>query len=146
MSRDLAELDEDVRAKALLLLDHAAERGIGLKVTQTYRTFAEQAALYAQGRSTPGPIVTHADAGWSWHNWRRAFDVCFVDSFGGVSWAGPWDEVGALGEAAGLDWGGRWKHPDRPHFEDRAGLTLAKLRAKYPVGLSERQSATGGAA
>lgn len=29
-----------------------------------------------------------------------------------------WNELGALGEECGLVWGGRWKRPDRPHFQD----------------------------
>lgn len=29
-----------------------------------------------------------------------------------------WDEIGRVGEACGLVWGGSWKKPDRPHFQD----------------------------
>lgn len=30
-----------------------------------------------------------------------------------------WEEMGKIGEACGLKWGGRWKQsPDRPHFEE----------------------------
>ena len=28
-----------------------------------------------------------------------------------------WEKLGALGESCGLTWGGRWKKPDRPHFQ-----------------------------
>jgi peptidoglycan L-alanyl-D-glutamate endopeptidase CwlK len=44
-------------------------------VIQGYRTHAEQDALYAQGRTTPGPIVTRAKGGQSPHNWGLAIDV-----------------------------------------------------------------------
>lgn len=39
-----------------------------------------------------------------------------------------WEKIGDIGEALGLSWGGRWKWPDRPHFERLGGRTLASLR------------------
>jgi len=135
MSRDLNELDPDVRDKAHMLLLAAASAGINLVIDQTYRTFDEQHILYEQGRSLPGNIVTYSPPGYSWHNWRRAFDVVFETPDGGVSWDGDWELLGTLGEHVGLEWGGRWKVPDRPHFEDRGGLTLNELRQAHPNGL-----------
>lgn len=38
------------------------------------RTPAEQDALYAQGRTAPGPKVTGAKGGWSMHNYGMAAD------------------------------------------------------------------------
>jgi peptidoglycan LD-endopeptidase CwlK len=32
-----------------------------------------------------------------------------------------WEEVGAMGERIGLEWGGRWEKPDRPHFQEKRG-------------------------
>jgi peptidoglycan L-alanyl-D-glutamate endopeptidase CwlK len=29
-----------------------------------------------------------------------------------------WEEIGRIGESAGLEWGGRWAKPDRPHFQE----------------------------
>jgi len=31
------------------------------------------------------------------------------------------------GESRGLDWGGRWKFLDRPHFQNLHGKTLQQL-------------------
>src|SRR6202021_3611073 len=42
------------------------------------RTFAESDALYAQGRTEPGPIVTNAPAGESFHNYGLAVDFDMV--------------------------------------------------------------------
>lgn len=42
------------------------------------RTAAEQAALYAQGRTTPGAIVTNAPPGRSAHEHGLAVDVCIL--------------------------------------------------------------------
>ena len=134
MSRRLEDLDSDVRQMAEGLLAKAAEAGIHLIVTQTYRTPAEQAALYAQGRTAPGHIVTHAPSGYSWHEYRRAFDVAIKsfpgDQTPGNLWDGPWETVGDMGEALGLEWGGRWRHPDRPHFQHTGGFTLAYMRGR----------------
>ena len=49
--------------------------GIVMKIICGTRSYAEQTALYAQGRTAPGPIVTDAPAGYSNHNFGIAFDV-----------------------------------------------------------------------
>lgn len=116
MARALTELLPDVAARAAELLAAAAQADLRIQVNETYRSFARQAELHAQGRSTPGPIVTNALPGFSWHQWRRALDVVFQ---GPNPWGAdhPWAELGELGERVGLKWGGRWRKPDLPHFE-----------------------------
>lgn len=140
MSRRIEDLDPDVQILCRDLIAMAAIRKVMLGVTQTYRTFPEQAAIYARGRTAPGVIVTDAPPGWSWHNWKRAFDVDILSFPGDLTpinlYDGPWSFVGALGELIGLEWGGRWKHGDRPHFQLIAGRSLAQLRQQYPQGLS----------
>lgn len=134
MSRKLEDLDPDVRQMCQGLLAKAKEAGIDLVVTQTYRTPEQQAALYAQGRTLPGNIVTHAPSGYSWHEFRRAFDVAISYFTGDKTKAdmydGPWEQIGEMGEALGCEWGGRWKTPDRPHFQHTGGFTLAYMRAR----------------
>ncbi|HKQ57533.1 MAG TPA: M15 family metallopeptidase [Candidatus Eisenbacteria bacterium] len=140
MSRSLDDLDPDVRRMAVTLIEEAKRVGIELIVTQTRRTMAEQAALYAKGRTAPGPIVTYAPPGYSWHEFGRAFDVAIKrypnDPTPGNLYDGPWQMVGNLGEQAGLEWGGRWKHPDRPHFQHTSGLTLAFMREHARRGVA----------
>lgn len=41
----------------------------------TLRTREEQAVEYAKGRETPGPIVTNARPGFSYHNYAVAWDA-----------------------------------------------------------------------
>jgi len=136
--RSLSELDPDVRIMAEDLLASALSHGIELVVTQTYRTAEEQAALYAQGRTKVGIVVTNSPPGYSWHEFRRAFDVAIKKWAGDITplnyYDGPWSEVGDLGEQVGLDWGGRWKHPDMPHFEHHGGKTLGQRRAERIQG------------
>ena len=131
MSRDLADLLPVVRAKAEAFLAAASAAGIDLIVTCTYRPPEEQAALYAQGRTQPGAIVTNARAGESLHNYRVALDV--VPLRGGKPVWGTagadgalWRKVGALGEAAGLEWSGRWagKLRETAHFQFTGGKKL----------------------
>ena len=134
MAYRLNELDPDVEAKAVELLKLAAKDNVELVVTQTYRSPEQQAALYAKGRTGPGPKVTNAPPGYSWHEFRRAFDVAITHFPGDMTrddlYDGPWEHVGDLGESVGLEWGGRWKHPDRPHFQMTNGFTLAYMRQR----------------
>lgn len=108
--------------------------GSPMIVVQTYRSFEEQEALYAKGRWRPGPKVTNARAGDSFHNYRMAFDVCFLLPDGRLTWNGPWEQVGLAGEELGLTWGGRFHNfPDRPHFQYSDGLSLAQLKIRNHV-------------
>jgi peptidoglycan L-alanyl-D-glutamate endopeptidase CwlK len=49
--------------------DNALTGRAKIRVTQGLRTFEEQDALYAQGRTKPGKKVTNAKAGQSIHNY-----------------------------------------------------------------------------
>ena len=128
-----------VRDQCLRLQRACRGRGVVLTVTQTLRSHDEQAALWAIGRTEPGNIVTHAPPGYSWHEFGLAFDVAIArfpsDTTPNDLYDGPWQLVGDEGEKVGLEWAGRWKHPDRPHFENRMFYTLAQLRVLHPHGL-----------
>ena len=113
----------------------------------TLRTFAEQDALYAQGRTTPGKIVTNAKGGQSNHNFGLAIDiVLLVDkdgngTFESASWetnvdfdgdgVADWKEVVGVFKRHGWAWGGDWKFTDMPHFEKTFNLSVNQLAAKY---------------
>lgn len=123
MSRSLDDLVPGARMKALQLLETTALAGLSLRVTSTRRTRDEQAALYAKGRSKPGKIVTWARPGTSVHETGQAFDIVpMVDGapvweVNRATWP-MWEKIGQLGEAAGLEWGGRWrKKADFCHFQ-----------------------------
>ena len=76
-----------------------------------------QRRLFAQGRTLPGPIVTHTLN--SRHLSGRAFDITFqgIDADQAVR-AGAFDLAGSIGEALGLRWGGRFRGlRDLGHFE-----------------------------
>lgn len=130
-SRKLDDLHPLVEYKATRLLGLAAEAGIDLLITSTYRDHESQDALYARGRTSPGPRVTNAAGGQSFHNHRIAFDVVPL-RHGKPVWGTKgddlllWQNIGRLGELIGLEWGGRWKtFKDFPHFQYTGGRDLA---------------------
>ena len=53
-----------------------------MKVICGTRTYDEQAELYAQGRTKPGPKVTNSPPGYSWHNFGVAWDFVVFDATG----------------------------------------------------------------
>ena len=130
-SRDLKELHPVVEQKARKFIAAAKKEGIDVLVTSTYRDNESQNALYAQGRSKPGRIVTNARAGQSWHNFRCAFDVVPI-----VNGKAQWNDMrtfrrlGEIGKSVGLEWAGDWKSfKEYAHFQWTGGLTMAQLRA-----------------
>jgi len=90
-----------------------------LIVTGAWRTRAEQEALYARGRTSPGAIVTNAPPGTSLHEYGLALDFGFVDDvLGKMDWAEcRFHQLGAIAEKYGLRWGGRFQTPDLPHVQ-----------------------------
>ena len=91
-----------------------AKRGYPVKVISKNRTASEQARLYAQGRTTPGPVITElpgTPGRESKHQTGNAADLWFT---GKQSWA----LLGRVVRQAGLEWGGDWKSlVDRPHVQ-----------------------------
>ena len=131
-SRDILDLLPHVADKAHAFVDACDKQGIDVLITSTYRDDESQAAIYAKGRTAPGPRVTNAGPGRSLHNYRVAFDfVPIVD--GKAVWNDDhlWAQCGMLGEAVGLEWGGGWQSfPDKPHMQDTGGKTIAMFQAE----------------
>lgn len=83
------------------------------------RTFDQQTALYALGRSAPGKIVTNARAGESPHNYGCASDWTLWDKWNSPLWMGSTDPrwqvylnaIEKAGGKAGFDF------RDPPHNE-----------------------------
>ena len=132
----IAGLHPEVRGLAAEFVNRVeSELGITLRVTQGTRTYAEQDALYAQGRTAPGDVVTNARGGYSNHNFGLAFDVVEIRADGSANWNTDWDALGRVAADVGLAWGGNWTtFVDRPHFELDAGLSTAQLRERVASG------------
>lgn len=126
--RDLDQLHPRLRDGVPKILAAMQAIGFPMIVTDTIRTVEEQHALYAQGRTAPGAIVTNADGivKTSNHQLRddgvgHAVDCCFLVD-GKATWDArlPWKAYGALAEALGFTWGGNWQRlHDLPHIELR---------------------------
>lgn len=130
-SRDVNDLHPHVKALAVAFLAKCKAAGIDVIITSTYRDFESQNALFAQGRTTAGRIVTNARAGQSYHNFRVAFDFCPIVN-GKAEWndIGLYTRIGEIGESLGLEWAGRWKtFREYAHLQYTGGLTLADLNA-----------------
>jgi len=127
---------------------------ITIVITSTLRDIESQNALYAQGRTTPGKIVTNAKGGFSWHNFACAFDI--VPLRNGVAVWGTkgdgldenpaddktddlelWQRIAQHGKAAGLEWAGDWvSFREFAHFQYTGGLSMADMRAGKVPGES----------
>lgn len=130
-SRVIGDLHPYVAALATLFVASCKSAGIDVILTSTYRDHESQNALYAQGRTTPGKIVTNAKGGQSFHNFRLAFDFCPIVN-GKAQWADAslFERCGKIAESVGLEWAGRWKSfSEMAHCQATGGLTLADLRA-----------------
>jgi hypothetical protein len=118
-----------------------------LKVTQGLRSYAEQWAIFSQGRKKDPngqwiifdkkKIVTNARGGESFHNFGLALDSAFcgndpfLEKYSKDDRDFLWSEYGRLCEKYGLEWGGSWKVPDRPHAQRTYGLSLSSLQMIY---------------
>jgi peptidoglycan L-alanyl-D-glutamate endopeptidase CwlK len=93
---------------------------LNIQVVQGLRTVVQQDAIYAQGRTVSGPIVTNAKGGQSMHNFGLACDLVPEDVLDGQpDWdanSPAWKKMLSAGLACGLAEGATWEHKDMPHF------------------------------
>lgn len=114
---------------AVQMLARCKAAGFELLIYCTLRPNAEQADLYAQGRTKPGAVVTNARAGQSMHNPDESGRAWAFDAVPMVCGKAAWDnalmvsKMGEIGEAVGLQWAGRWRGPLREsvHFQLEKG-------------------------
>ncbi|WP_054941705.1 M15 family metallopeptidase [Paenibacillus ihuae] len=142
----LGKLHPVLMAGASALIQRCYAKGIPIVITQGMRTIAEQNALYAQGRTTKGNIVTNARGGSSYHNYGLAIDFALLLPDGkSISWdtsrdgnndrLADWQQVAQEAKKLGFAWGGDWSSfKDYSHLEMTFGLTTEQLRAdKQPT-------------
>lgn len=142
--RDITLCHPQLQELAAKWIKKCSDNGIQVKIGETFRTVAEQDALYAQGRTTPGPVVTNAPGKSysSQHQWGIAFDFYLsmdVDGDGKISDDSFNDSTGLFEKAAGfakelgLSWGGDWKSiVDKPHlYLPDWGSTTTKLKQLF---------------
>lgn len=119
----LSTVNPDLARRVRAAADSLAGTGTFLLVVSGLRTAAQQDALYVQGRTAPGHVVTNAKAGQSMHNYGLAVDVVpyLSGESGQLNWQPTTPQFQAMVAALvgqGLVWGGAWKTlPDHDHFQ-----------------------------
>lgn len=136
MGRDISLLHPRLQSKVYQLIRLAEKNGYKIGIAETFRTVAEQDALYAKGRTVAGAKVTNAKGSTysSMHQWGVAFDFYRNDGKGAyANNDGFFQKIGALGKSIGLEWGGDWKSiVDLPHFQlPDWGSTTTQLKKQY---------------
>jgi peptidoglycan L-alanyl-D-glutamate endopeptidase CwlK len=149
----IALLHPKVRQEALQIYEEICDALTGRAMCRfafTLRTFAQQDALYQQGRTKPGKIVTKARAGLSYHNYGLAIDIVLVKDtdkdgdFDSAVWdtksdfdgdkKSDWMEVVQIFKEYGWEWGGDWKFVDAPHFQKTFGYSVRQLLNMHAAG------------
>lgn len=129
----LLGIHPELVAKLEIIFKTMQAFGHPMFVVSGIRTDEEQQALYAQGRTKPGKIVTNIDGIIKRSNHQlnkvtgfgHAVDCAFInrpETPGNDTWSEdePWNVYGTIAEFLELNWGGRWKSlVDRPHLELR---------------------------
>lgn len=149
--RNILSLHPKVHPYARALAEKAAQAGIQIQIISGTRTYDEQAKIYAQGRTAPGDIVTHAKPGHSNHNFGVAFDVGifvggqYIDDladkkkYDRALLNRQYGAVGAIGKSIGLEWGGDWTSiHDEPHFELRPAWARSMSEEAMLTALRDR--------
>src|SRR4051794_18978420 len=103
--RAIQTLDPHVQDLFRELLRRLAAVGEDVLVTDAFRTSAQQDALYAQGRTAPGPVVTDARGGHSTHCYGLAADLAPVGAFGNLSYDDKrYETVARVATEMGFQW------------------------------------------
>jgi peptidoglycan L-alanyl-D-glutamate endopeptidase CwlK len=122
-SNDLNSLNPQVAALARRFLDLTRSNQLDVRIYNAFRSWDEQDRLFAQGRWTPGNIVTNARGGDSYHNWGLAFDAAPYENGKMSTDTKKFIRIGHLGQQVGLEWGGTFKSlVDYPHYQYTFGL------------------------
>ena len=119
----------------------AASMGYQYTAISGNRTYAEQNALYAKGRTKPGRKVTNARGGYSNHNFGLALDFGVFKGGKYLDGSSPKEAhrvhaaVAQVAAKHGIEWGGNWRSfKDTPHYQVKVNMTMAQMRAAVKAG------------
>ena len=144
-SRKIEDLNPDFQPTIIMFEAHLEREGLAFKRCCTYRSQAEQNALFAQGRKSLrdvndirkatglAPITQRQNKKVTWtlasdHTKRIAVDY-YIELDGkycddlkvdiNKNDLPDWEEFGAIAERCGLEWGGSWVKKDYPHVAQK---------------------------
>jgi peptidoglycan LD-endopeptidase CwlK len=132
----LVRLHPKAQEAARIFLGKVRAAGIEARIISGTRTYAEQDALFRQGRfGNPGPRVTNARGGQSNHNFGIAWDIGIFKDGRYLPESPSYAKAADAGLTAGLEWGGNWVSiQDRPHYQLETGLPISAVREKFEQG------------
>lgn len=120
--KNIAGLDDAFKPQVMELMQRANAAGLRPVIVEGRRSQERQNELWAQGRTTPGKIVTKTKH--SAHTKGLAVDIYQLDENGKVNLSpepGFYDQMAQIARPLGIMWGGDWKgFKDRPHFQFKA--------------------------
>jgi peptidoglycan LD-endopeptidase CwlK len=134
MQACLAEFEEQMRGQNIAFVRAC-----------TYRDTATQDALFAQGRTRPGLVVTWLKGGMSLHNdmleGKPAANAADYYPLLNGKLCGAstdvelalWAKMGQIAANCGLEWGGNWSNGkrDMPHVQLKRTLYLSTINQNY---------------
>lgn len=122
---DLGKLTPDTAMFLMKVKAEAARAGVLIRYVSGIRTREQQNALYAQGRTAPGAIVTRAKGCRSWHVQGRAADFAILSKDKSKA---AYEVVGTIAKSLGGKWGGDFPgFPDLGHIEYHPGMTIEQV-------------------
>ena len=135
--KNIRTLMTEVQALCRASLARIRASGLDARVISGTRTYAEQNALYRQGRfGNSGLRVTNAKAGQSWHNFGRAWDIGIFENGKYLTDGPEYAQAAPFGKIPGVQWGGDWKSfKDKPHYQVVGDFaTLSAVRGDFESG------------
>jgi peptidoglycan L-alanyl-D-glutamate endopeptidase CwlK len=143
--KNIASLMPPAQQVARQFMKVASGFGKRVSILSGTRTYAEQDALFAIGRTVQKnrATVTNAKGGRSNHNFGIAWDVGLFDSTGRYLDGKQKGDDAAYKELAALikqqitkiEWGGDWKSfVDLPHYQLATGKSADQVRLTFELG------------
>jgi len=134
---DTTQLYAPFLKKVGTLLRTLAQVDLTFVATSGLRTYPEQRALFEQGRSLPGNIVTNAAPGESAHQFGIAIDLV-RDRSTAPGLQPDWDRkayapLGLVCATLDLEWGGTWLRFDGPHVQLAGYVTAVQLEPLHRI-------------
>ncbi|MBF0192089.1 MAG: M15 family metallopeptidase [Magnetococcales bacterium] len=142
--REIVTLHPEVQRLCRGFLAALRTARIDARVLCGMRSYAQQDALYRQGRTAPGRIVTRAAGGRSLHNFGLAFDIGLFAGGKYLENTLPYQDAAGIGKRMGLDCGAFWTtFVDLPHYQLNHLPTLTLIRKRFEAGFPLLQPSPG---
>lgn len=136
--RCITGLLPSVQRLARRFLGAVRDAGFDARIISGTRSYLAQNVLFRRGRyGNPGPVVTNARGGRSFHNFGVAWDIgLFAGDGSYLTDAAPYERAAEAGMLEGLQWGGHYRRfVDRPHYQMQLGLDVGEVRARFEAGV-----------